>query len=147
MARLYASLKDGDQIKFIPLAATLDADGLGVLKVDTELSVDALTLNIDNLKIASTDGTAGNAKYLKVLADGTLVAVASPTELYKIADVDDVSAVKYYGFIDVNGGWYIMEEDTSGAIATYRYIKGDTDYPTNFGVRGTLTYDYFNNIF
>ena len=72
MARLYASYKDGNQVRFVPLAVTLDADGLGVLKVDTELSVDALTLNIDNLKVASTDGTVGNAKYIKVDADGTI---------------------------------------------------------------------------
>lgn len=72
MARLYASYKDGNQTRFVPLAVTLDADGLGVLKVDTELSVDALTLNIDNLKVASTDGTVGNAKYIKVDADGTV---------------------------------------------------------------------------
>jgi len=72
MARLYASYKDGDQIKFVPLAVTLDADGLGVLKVDTEISVDGATLNIDNLFVASTDGTPGNARYIKVNEDGSL---------------------------------------------------------------------------
>jgi len=72
MARLYASVKVGDQIKFVPLRATLDADGLAVLQVDTELKVDAATLNIDNLFVASTDGTTGNARYIKVLADGSL---------------------------------------------------------------------------
>ena len=72
MARLYGSHKSNGAVNFVPLAATLDADGLGVLKVDTELSVDSLSLNIDNLKIASTDGIVGNAKYLKVDADGTV---------------------------------------------------------------------------
>jgi len=86
MARLYASVKDGNQVKFIPLAATIDADGLGVLKVDTELSVDSLSLNIDNLKIASTDGTVGNAKYLKVDADGTIYANVTFPD---ILDVDE----------------------------------------------------------
>ena len=146
MARLYASVKVGDQVKFVPLAATLDTDGLAVLKVDTELELDG-NVYIDNLKIGSLDQTKANTRFLKVLDDGTLIAVPSPTELYRIADVDDAGAIKYYGFVDVNGGWYILKEDTSGAIDTYRYIKGDTDYPTNFGIRGTFTYDYFNNIF
>jgi len=72
MARLYATVKVGDQTKFVPLRATLDADGLAVLQVDTELKVDAATLNIDNLFVASTDGTPGNARYIKVNADGSL---------------------------------------------------------------------------
>jgi len=88
MARLYASVKDGNQVKFIPLAATVDADGLGVLKVDTELSVDSLSLNIDNLKIASTDGTVGNAKYIKVDADGT-VHVTGVSTISGVVDVDE----------------------------------------------------------
>jgi len=72
MARLYATVKVGDQTKFVPLRATLDSDGLAVLQVDTELKVDAATLNIDNLFVASTDGTPGNARYIKVNEDGSL---------------------------------------------------------------------------
>jgi len=88
MARLYGSHKSNGAVNFVPLAATLDADGLGVLKVDTELSVDALTLNIDNLKVASTDGTVGNAKYIKVDADGT-VHVTGVSTISGVVDVDE----------------------------------------------------------
>lgn len=88
MARLYATVVEGNQTRFVPLRATLDADGLAVLQVDTELSVDALTLNIDNLKVASLDGTVGNAKYIKVDADGTVHTTGVST-ISGVVDVDE----------------------------------------------------------
>lgn len=76
MAQIYGWLPIADrtdkQQEWYPLTCKKQADGTYMLKVDTELSVDALSLNIDNLKVASTDGTVGNAKYIKVSADGTV---------------------------------------------------------------------------
>ena len=76
MAQIYGWLPIADrtdkQQEWYPLVCKKQADGTYMLKVDTELSVDALSLNIDNLKIASTDQTVGNAKYIKVNADGTV---------------------------------------------------------------------------
>jgi len=137
MARLYASVKDGNQVKFIPLAATLDADGLGVLKVDTELSVDSLSLNIDNLKVASTDGTVGNAKYIKVDADGT---VYTNVTFPDILDVDEnplkkANITAEYTYVvagDGQGKVETIKEYATGAsggdpakLSTYEYNSDD----------------------
>ena len=73
MAQLYGCLYEaGIPSDWKPLSCTKQADGSFQLKVDSELSIDALSLNIDNLKIASTDQTVGNAKYIKTKADGTV---------------------------------------------------------------------------
>lgn len=139
MARLYATYKDGDQTKFVPLAVTLDADGLGVLKVDTELSVDSLSLNIDNLKIASTDGTVGNAKYLKVDADGT-VHVTGVSTISGVVDVDEnplkkANITAEYTYVATGNGQGKVEtikEYATGAdpgdpakLSTYEYNTDD----------------------
>lgn len=73
MAQLYGNLYEaGIPSDWRPLACTKQSDGSYVLKVDTELSVDSLTLEINNIKVGSTDQTAANAVYLKTKADGTV---------------------------------------------------------------------------
>lgn len=76
MAQLYGNLYEaGKPSDWKPLACTKQADGTYILKVDTELSIDSVSLNIDNLKIASTDQTVGNAKYIKVDATGRVYII------------------------------------------------------------------------
>lgn len=70
-------------------------------------------------------------------------AIKTPTDGYKITEVDD-STTSYYGFLDKDGKWYIMQESSSGA---YRYSKGTTNFSTNWTNRASLSYDYFHNIF
>ena len=81
--------------------------------------------------------------------DGTVVAMANPTQFYKYADVDDqgVGNISYYGAVDVDGNWFIMKEDRSVTPNTYRYFKGSSGYPAAFVARAGLAYDYFYNIF
>lgn len=69
--------------------------------------------------------------------------VDSLLDKYQPADSDEVTTTKYYGFLDIDGNWYIFR-DTGD---TYRYVKGDSDYSTNWTNRASLTYDYYNNIF
>lgn len=64
---------------------------------------------------------------------------------YMISDIDDGSNPKYYGFIDRDSNWYILEENTTNK--TYRYVKGVSGYTTNWTNRASLTYDYFNTVF
>jgi hypothetical protein len=67
---------------------------------------------------------------------------------YRISDVDDVAAVKYYGFLDPAGNWYIMKEDTSVSPKTYRYFRGTTGgYLAGWAGRAGLAYDYYDVIF
>jgi hypothetical protein len=47
--------------------------------VDTELSVDSLTLEINNIQVGSTDNTKNNTTYLKTKSDGTVYIEGSVT--------------------------------------------------------------------
>lgn len=141
------------QQEWWPVKGEYQPDGTVLLKVDTELELDAGNIYINNLKVGSVDQTKTNVRFLKVLDDGTVVTMSNPTQFYRIADTDDPttgnnSGVNYYGFTDLDGNWYILKEDLTGATGTYRYIKGATNYSTNWTNRGTLVgWDYFHNIF
>lgn len=67
---------------------------------------------------------------------------------YEASDQDDPSdALHYYGFINSDGRWYIMQQQTTGTVTTYRYFAGSTGYVAAWAGRGAIVYDYFNNIF
>ena len=73
MAQLYGCLYEaGIPSDWKPIACTKQADGSYQLRVDTELSVDHLTLTVNNVKVGSTDQTEANARWLKTKADGTV---------------------------------------------------------------------------
>ncbi len=69
---------------------------------------------------------------------------ASPTDGYKISEVDEGS-ISYYGFINNQGAWLIMREEIDGG--SFRYAKGGSDFPGNWASRENLRYDYFNALF
>lgn len=68
----------------------------------------------------------------------------TPTDGYTISQIDDTGSSNYFGFINKIGAWYISKEDNSGNV---RYIKGTTNFSTNWTDRTNLTYDYFDNVF
>jgi len=61
------------------------------------------------------------------------------------------SDINYYGYENRHGEWYIMEEDLSPAGGTspnsWRYIKGDSDYATNWTGREALSYSRTSTAF
>ncbi len=69
---------------------------------------------------------------------------ASPTDGYRIAEIDD-GVDTYYGFTNKSGGWLIMKEDSTSN--SFRYAKGDFDFASNWASRSNLKYDYFYNLF
>lgn len=71
------------------------------------------------------------------------VAAEDLTAKYKISDIDDSGATKYFGFTDKDGNWFIMELTTTQV----RYARGDAGYTTSWAGRTELTYDYFYNAF
>ncbi len=70
-------------------------------------------------------------------------AETQPTDGYQIAEIDE-SEVSYFGFVDTEGNWFIMKEDVAGS---FRYTKGRTDFPNNWGIREQLKYDYYDRVF
>ncbi len=71
-------------------------------------------------------------------------APVSATEGYKISEVDD-GDIGYYGFINKDGGWFIMKSDS--ATGSFRYAKGATNFPDNWKNRKNLKYDYYYIVF
>jgi hypothetical protein len=71
-------------------------------------------------------------------------AESQPTDNYLISEIDD-SYITYYGFTGKNGAWYIMKEDPD--IGSFRYTKGDSNFPGNWARRKDLDYDYYHNVF
>lgn len=72
-------------------------------------------------------------------------AEKNPTDGYSITELDD-STPAYYGFVNKLGQWFIMREDST-STPHYGYIKGDSDFSTNWTGRVSMSYDYFDNVF
>lgn len=70
-------------------------------------------------------------------------AEKKPTDGYSISEIDDSGTDAYYGFVNKDGGWFILK-DSNGI---YRYAKGSSSFSTNWTDRASLTYDYFNVVF
>ncbi len=66
-----------------------------------------------------------------------------PTDGYIISEIDDYEDT-HYGFINTYGAWYIMKEEADGS---FRYSRGDSDFPTNWDSRDNLAYDYYHRVF
>ena len=75
---------------------------------------------------------------------GNIQRVEGSLSAYHVSDIDSTGP-NYYGFIDKDGAWYIIKEDTTAL--SYRYCKGTSDYSSNWDNRATLTYDYFDAVF
>jgi hypothetical protein len=82
-------------------------------------------------------------------ASGTRIDPAEkhPTDGYKITEIDDASSPAYYGFVNKDGAWFIMRENSSGE---YRYTSGSSDFTnatTGWPNRASLSYGYFDTEF
>ncbi len=81
-------------------------------------------------------------------SSGALVdpAVKHPTDGYRIARLDD-NIPAYYGFLNKDGAWFIMREESDG---TYKYAKGTVNFQTTgWDLRGDpgFTYADFDAVF
>jgi len=72
-------------------------------------------------------------------------APANPTDKYKLSDMDTGGATEYYGYIDKDENWYILQLTTTAA----RYCSGAGGYPAAWDDRVPpgQTYDYFDEVF
>lgn len=71
-------------------------------------------------------------------------AERQPTDGYIISEVDN-GEFTFYGFVNKNGGWYIMKENPD--TGSFRYTKGESNFPGGWNDRKLLNYDYFHNVF
>ncbi len=72
-------------------------------------------------------------------------AKEQPTDGYIISDIDDMNPEYiYYGYTKVNGNWYITKQDMGNG--SFRYTKGDRDFPAYWNNRAQLNYDYSYNV-
>ena len=76
-------------------------------------------------------------------------AQKQPLDGYNISDIDDGNAIRYYGFVNKDGAWYVLQENTSNN--TIRYATGVNNYSTAITgawiTRASQTYGIFNDIF
>lgn len=63
---------------------------------------------------------------------------------YKITDIDE-GVTSYYGFINQEGAWLVMRQDTQ--TNAFRYAKGPSGFTENWIAREKLQYDYFYKLF
>ena len=68
----------------------------------------------------------------------------SPTNGYTISEIGE-GVISYYGFINKVEGWFIMQGDSN--TGSFRYAKGNSNFPDNWKNRAKLKYDYFYNVF
>ncbi len=61
---------------------------------------------------------------------------------YQASDIDESGDPAYYGFLDKDGNWYIMEANAGSG--TYRYEKGSSGYAAAWTGKAGLTYGYFD---
>lgn len=67
-----------------------------------------------------------------------------PTDGYRISEIDN-NVITFYGFTNKDGAWFVMQEDTDRG--SFRYARGDANFPGNWTNREHLKYDYYSNIF
>ena len=75
---------------------------------------------------------------------GTATPTTSPTEGYKVTEISSED-FNYYGFVNLEGNWYIMREDPT--VGSFRYVKGDINFSKAWGKKDTLKYEYFHEVF
>jgi len=76
----------------------------------------------------------------KVNAGGIPITVVYE---YKISDIDSGGTTEYYGYVDADENWYILELTATSA----RYVKGSGSYTTNWSNREVLSYNYYYTTF
>ena len=126
----------------------IDEDRRTFLKIIASAGAGLFFMTIFTKKTeAAFFGSAPQPSTLKLKdSQGNIIdpAEKNPTDGFRITQIDDSSTPTYYGFVDKNGSWFIMKEESSGA---YRYVKGDSNFSNSWSNRTSLTYGYFDEVF
>jgi hypothetical protein len=65
-------------------------------------------------------------------------------EGYSISEIDD-NIIAFYGFTNHDGAWFIMREDSD--TGSFRYARGDLNFPLAWTNRTKIRYDYYSSVF
>lgn len=153
----------------IPSSATMTASSIAQQQeMDTETITSIEVADIDKRAFLKLVGVAGVSFFLfslfKGRAGGLMPGGSGSSEVmlqdkagnkinpperqpmdgYQITEIDD-NIISYYGFTNKEGAWVVMREDTQ--TSSFRYARGDSEFPQNWDNREKLTYDYFHNVF
>ena len=73
----------------------------------------------------------------------------APIEGYMATDQSfDGTNTTYFGFVDKDENWYILEQVVAGDDIAWRYAKGSGGYTTAWAARNTtVSYDYAYTVF
>ena len=100
-----------------------------------------------SLEVSDLD--IGDVNLLNIAKDqinpATLESQQDTLDNYKASDEDNTTDYDYYSYLDKDGNWII--EQINNSTMAHRYIKGTSDYTTNWTNRASLTYNYFNEVF
>jgi len=71
----------------------------------------------------------------------------NPLGKYRVSDEDTTGTISYFGFLAVDGSWYIHRRVFTDQSDTYsRYAEGRSGYRAAWTARATQTYKYFNEL-
>lgn len=89
----------------------------------------------------------GAFEEVAVTSDGRLLVTAEgeTTSSYKISDLDTGGTTQYFGYVDANGNWYILQ--LTGTTARYAKGTAASAWPAVWAARASLSYDYFYEVF
>lgn len=75
----------------------------------------------------------------------SLAETTGPNSGYRISEMSNNIDSTFYGFTNDAGMWFIMKEDIE--TGSFRYVKGNENFPKNWDRRDNLSYDYYHNVF
>lgn len=81
---------------------------------------------------------------------GTKVDIAQkqPLDGYSISDIDTSGSTQYFGFMNKDGAWYILQANADNSI---RYARGSSGYTTPttgaWATRASQSYGIFSEVF
>lgn len=126
---------DAPKVDLKPLMAKMDAvvKAVGSIKIPVSDQTDII-MGLDKVSQTINNLTFPVANF-----------VQDPYIQYKAVDEFDdgvATNVKYYGFLEPRGNWYILKNDPSASAKTYRYAFGDSGYEDAWTNRASQTYGY-----
>lgn len=89
-------------------------------------------------------GAPGRVSLEDIAGNKINPAQSQPMDGYRISEIDD-NVITFYGFIKNGGAWFIMKADTD--TGSFRYARGDGNFPGNWTNRENLKYDYYSSVF